>query len=324
MDFIKLSVAVAVGFAASFMSLQASHEEIPDLERLSLCHKAPKMNVDVIRLPSENFSKTSEGDAIKIVPRAVSVSCMGTELYDSLRRLTKSKENGGDGVSTHFFIPQLTGAQIMESDPDLVEGQVLHYPDQVPVFQLVDETHRAWHAGPSKWRNLNTLEGCATSINSCTLGVHFHTPGYANGDGSDWFKFTPFTPAQISTGGAFLKGLIDRHTIDGRNIVAYADIQEGRTAPGPLFPWAHLATDFGVGYYPTPFDLRPSIEGDVNAYVEKALKDIGYYFESEKLGVYVNKYRMRFMGETWNGVNQEIDDAFLCSLIPVVTIYSMK
>ncbi len=324
MNFKKLSLFMVVGLAASLMPLQASHEEHPDLGSLSLSHKAPQIDVDIIRLPSENFSKTPEGDTIKIVPRAVSVSCMGTELCDSLRRLTKSKDNGGDGISTHFFIPQLTGAQIMESYPDLVEGQVLHHPDQVPVFQLVDETHRAWHAGVSKWGLLNTLEGCAVGINSCTVGVHFHTPGYANGDGSDWFKFTPFTPAQMDTGGALLKGLVERHTIDARNIVAYGDVQEGRTAPGPLFPWSRLAADFGVGYYPTPLDLRPSIEGDVSAYVENALKKIGYHFESEKLGVYVNKFRMRFMGETWQGVNQEIDDAFLCYLVPVVAMYSKK
>ncbi len=28
------------------------------------------------------------------------------------------------------------------------------------------------------------------------------------------------------------------------------------------------------------------------------------------------------MGETWNGVNQEIDDAFLCYLVPTVTFYT--
>lgn len=324
MNFIKLSLAMAVGFAASLVPLQASHEDLSALKNLSLSHNAPQMDVDIIWLPSENFSKTPDGDAIQIVPKALSVSCMGTELYDSLRRLTKSKENGGDGISTHFFIPQLTGAQLMESYPDLVEGKTLHHPDQVPVFQLVDETHRAWHAGVSKWRLLNALEGCAAGINSCTIGVHFHTPGYANGDGSDWFKFTPFTAPQMATGGALLKGLVQRHTFDARNIVAYADVQEGRTAPGPLFGWRSLATDFGVGYYPTPLDLRPSIEGDVNVYVEKALKDIGYHFETPKLGVYVNKFRMRFMGETWHEVNQEIDDAFLCHLVPVLAMYSKK
>lgn len=113
-----------------------------------------------------------------------------------------------------------------------------HYliTDESPpqVFQLVDESRRAWHAGESEWYG-------QSGLNASSIGVEIVNQGP---QGEGW---QPYSDAQIQTLTLLLKDVVARHQVHARNIVAHSDIAPQRKQdPGPAFPWKRLA-DAGLG-----------------------------------------------------------------------------
>jgi N-acetylmuramoyl-L-alanine amidase len=98
------------------------------------------------------------------------------------------------------------------------------------LLQLVDERHRAWHAGDSRW-------GSITDVNSTSIGIELVN----NGD-------EPFPAEQIAALISLLKDVTVRHQIPPQNVVGHADVAPSRKSdPNAYFPWRLLATNgFGV------------------------------------------------------------------------------
>lgn len=111
-----------------------------------------------------------------------------------------------------------------------VSSHYLITDEPVPhVYQLVDESRRAWHAGVSRWYG-------STGINAASIGIEIVNPG---GTGTQW---APYSEAQIDTLMLLLKDIVQRHQIKLHNIVGHSDIAPQRKVdPGPLFPWKRLA-----------------------------------------------------------------------------------
>lgn len=102
------------------------------------------------------------------------------------------------------------------------------------VYQLVDESRRAWHAGESQWYG-------RTDMNSASIGIEIVNAGRQAGN------WEPYSPAQIGIVKALLRDIIARHQIKPLNIVGHSDIAPQRKIdPGPLFPWKQLAHE-GIG-----------------------------------------------------------------------------
>ncbi len=96
------------------------------------------------------------------------------------------------------------------------------------VFQLVDETQRAWHAGQSHWRGI-------TDVNSASVGIELVNPGH------EW-GYRCFTDEQIAALIPLLAGIIRRYDVPRANVVGHSDIAPQRKEdPGELFPWETLA-----------------------------------------------------------------------------------
>lgn len=107
------------------------------------------------------------------------------------------------------------------------------------VYQLVAEAKRAWHAGLSFWCGQRML-------NDASIGIEIVNPGHSWG-------YRPFPPAQMRAVLALSKGILARHNIPARNIVAHSDIAPNRKQdPGELFPWSWLAAQ-GVGVWTDAF-----------------------------------------------------------------------
>lgn len=88
------------------------------------------------------------------------------------------------------------------------------------VYQLVDESKRAWHAGVSIWDG-------QTDLNSHSIGIEFQSP--KDGD---------FTAEQLDAGVELVADIVARHSIPLRNIVRHKDIAPTRKSdPNELFPW---------------------------------------------------------------------------------------
>jgi len=96
------------------------------------------------------------------------------------------------------------------------------------VTQLVDEEHRAWHAGKSYWRGI-------TDVNSASVGIELVNPGHE-------FGYRAFPDVQIEALLPLLADIVQRHRVPRANVVGHSDIAPARKEdPGELFPWGLLA-----------------------------------------------------------------------------------
>lgn len=123
-----------------------------------------------------------------------------------------------------------TGGAALERMCDPAAEVSAHYmiDEDGTVTQLVDERHRAWHAGSSYWRGL-------TDINSASVGIELVNPGHE-------FGYRPFPREQIDALLPLLSDIVKRHDIPRANIVGHSDVAPARKDdPGELFPWETLA-----------------------------------------------------------------------------------
>lgn len=96
------------------------------------------------------------------------------------------------------------------------------------VLRLVDERHRAWHAGRSHWRSID-------DVNSASVGIEIVNPGHALG-------YRPFPEAQMAALLPLLADIVARHAIAPANVVGHSDVAPARKQdPGELFDWERLA-----------------------------------------------------------------------------------
>jgi N-acetylmuramoyl-L-alanine amidase len=104
------------------------------------------------------------------------------------------------------------------------------------VFRLVGEGRRAWHAGVSHWRGHALLNGRS-------IGVEIVNPGH------EW-GYRAFPALQMGAVAELCRGILARHPIPARNVVAHSDVSPDRKEdPGELFDWQGLAAE-GVGLWP--------------------------------------------------------------------------
>lgn len=165
----------------------------------------------------------------------------------SLKVLTQP---GPNAVSAHYLIPESGDAS---------------YPNARPlrVYQLVPESQRAWHAGHSRWQQLQ-------SVNDQSIGIELVNQSrcsvlsQATSSGQPINRvqtapsqhFTPqtfcleqdFDPTQIQLLVELLKQILQRHPdMSPTAIVAHSDVAPGRKQdPGSRFPWRELARH-GIG-----------------------------------------------------------------------------
>lgn len=122
------------------------------------------------------------------------------------------------------------------------------------IYQCVDESKRAWHAGVGFWRG----EDCG--LNDRSVGIEICSLSLGQ---------TPYAPIQIQALIPLCLDIIGRHKIVPQNIVGHSDIAPLRKPdPGKAFPWRQLA-QAGIGLWPQGNLAKIS---DVAA----LLSDIGY------------------------------------------------
>lgn len=124
-------------------------------------------------------------------------------------------------VSAEAAIERLTDAAAKVSAHWLVT-------EDGTVVRMVDEAHRAWHAGKSWWRGL-------TDVNSASIGIEIVNPGHE-------FGYRPFPEAQMAAVEALVAAAVQRFAILPANVVGHSDVAPARKEdPGELFDWLRLA-----------------------------------------------------------------------------------
>jgi N-acetylmuramoyl-L-alanine amidase len=131
-----------------------------------------------------------------------------------------------------------SGAEAIARLRDPVARLSSHYvvEEDGAVFRLVPEDRRAWHAGVSHWRGHALLNGRS-------IGIEIVNPGHEHG-------YRPFPALQMAAVCELCLGILGRHPIPPRNVVAHSDVAPDRKEdPGELFDWEGLARN-GVGLWP--------------------------------------------------------------------------
>ncbi len=106
------------------------------------------------------------------------------------------------------------------------------------VYQMVEETMRAWHAGAGSW-------GAVSDVNSHSIGIELANNGR-----------TPFAAAQMDALEVLLADIMARWDISPEGVIGHSDMAPSRKAdPGPRFDWQRLARA-GLSVWPTDSDFQ--------------------------------------------------------------------
>ena len=180
----------------------------------------------IVMCHSPNFNERKHPISMIVLHYTVIPTC-----EESLLRLTETTNEVGK-VSAHYLVDR-NGC----------------------IYNLVDESKRAWHAGLGSWAGLN-------DINSRSIGIEIVNVGLT-ADG----KREPFPAAQIDAVIKLCKDIQSRHTI--KYVLGHSDVAPQRKQdPGEAFPWRKLAAA-GVGVWTDDF-VEPKKS------VDEMLWGIGY------------------------------------------------
>ncbi|MDV3457012.1 N-acetylmuramoyl-L-alanine amidase [Sphingomonas sp. HF-S4] len=165
------------------------------------------------------------------------------------------------------------------------------------ILKLVDERHRAWHAGRSHWRGV-------TDINSASIGIEIVNPGHE-------FGYRPFPEAQMGALIPLVADIKERHGITRGNVVGHSDVAPARKQdPGELFNWHALAR------------LRLALPRPTRNLVDPGWPDAGFMLALERFGydvrdeiAAVTAFQRRFRPEMIDG---EIDMECRCILLALL------
>ena len=181
-----------------------------------------------------------------------------------------------------------TGMKDAQSAIDLLRSPAAkvsaHYvvDEDGTVYCLVPEQKRAWHAGISYWRGRRML-------NDASIGIEIVNPGH------EW-GYRAFPEPQMAAVRELSLGILSRHAIPARNVVAHSDIAPNRKQdPGELFDWKGLAAA-GIGLWTDEFCDSQDFWGDLAA--------IGYDVSLAPADV-IRAFQRRFLPLSLSGVEDE-------------------
>jgi N-acetylmuramoyl-L-alanine amidase len=144
-----------------------------------------------------------------------------------------------DLVVIHYTaMPSLAEARARLCDPAHEVSAHWLIAENGTTEQLVDEHHRAWHAGAGAW-------GGVTDVNSRSIGIELANTGAQ-----------PFPEPQMTALESLLRGIMARWSIPPERIIGHSDMAPARKSdPGPHFDWRRLARH-GLSVWPAP-DAAP-------------------------------------------------------------------
>jgi N-acetylmuramoyl-L-alanine amidase len=199
-------------------------------------------------------------------------------------------------------MPDAAGAIARLSDPEAKVSCHYLIAEDGQIVRMVAEDKRAWHAGKSHWRGID-------SLNSCSIGIEIVNPGHE-------FGYRPFPEAQIDALIPLVADIVARYGITRGNVVGHSDIAPARKQdPGELFPWYRLAK------------LRLALPRPTKNLMDPHWSDAGFLLALERFGYDVTDtlaatvaFQRRFRPELIDGmIDGECRAILLALLLPKPT-----
>lgn len=260
--------------------------------------------INIIQTPSSNFNERKDKKSGKIVKPEYIIVHYTTDCFHTKSRFSLS--NFFRPVSAHYLIA--------------ADGTI---------YQLVNESKRAWHAGKSSWKNNKQM-------NSCSIGIEIVNPGFSkhkknpctfnkdiwNKDtgtqvqGSSYYWY-PFTKQQLDSTTMLCQDLMKRYDIKSEHILGHSDIAPGRKVdPGPLFNWKQLALH-NVGVWPNQPTKTKTV---CTKEMQQMLKTWGYNISvsgklDKKTKAAIKAFQIHFRSDNIDGVADDQTVAILQSLL---------
>lgn len=199
--------------------------------------------MDIISFPSQNYNNRAFEKPDMIVIHY-------TGMQTAELALERMCDLNSPRVSAHYFIHK--------------NGMV---------YQLVDEKHRAWHAGVSSWEQ-------EYDINSRSIGIELDNKGHE-------FGYHAFPAIQIQSLIRLLDSIRSRYDIADKNIIGHSDIAPMRKQdPGYLFPW-HILARYKHGL--SPKILKETLYSANNAQLFENLSEFGYLCDNVSYFTQLNR-----------------------------------
>ncbi len=155
----------------------------------------------------------------------------------------KSQSSRIKYIIIHYTVSDLPSSIKILTQQEVSSHYLVTNEEKPVIYQLVDESRQANHAGVSNWKTY-------THINSSSVGIEIVNPGYKDTpEGRIWY---PFPQAQIDRVIWLVRQIAERHQVAPENILGHSDIAPQRKQdPGPLFPWEQFAKA-GLIVWPDP------------------------------------------------------------------------
>lgn len=220
-------------------------------------------------------------------------------MTSAIQRPTTHFDERPDGAVPSFLIIHYTETRSLAEAEDYFLGRTVqpgggrvsvHYmiDEEGTVFQYVDESKRAWHAGKSYW-------GGVTDLNGHSIGIELVNPGHQYG-------YRPFPLKQMDALRTLAQDIMARNAIPPRRVLGHSDIApERKIDPGELFDWKLMAKH-GIGIWPeTPDaeDLRMGHEYAADRWsLRAAFTRVGYSPQAD-LDSVVRAFQRHFYPEAF-------------------------
>ncbi|WP_375332970.1 N-acetylmuramoyl-L-alanine amidase [Candidatus Tisiphia endosymbiont of Psammoecus bipunctatus] len=206
-----------------------------------------------------------------------------------------------------FLVLHYTNENLEGSLRDLLGPKVsVHYlvSDSNPnhIFQLVEESRRAWDVGVSGWQGRQNLNDTSIGIEIVNLGDTKDSQGNIH-----WY---PYPEDQITAVMELCQNIITRYDIDPTCVIGHSDAAPGRKQdPGPLFPWKQLYdNNIGAWYdQDTVNALMPKVDLSNVKLIQEQFSKYGYVLQptgiiDQQTTDVVVSFQMHFRPKNFSGI----------------------
>ena len=242
----------------------------------------------------------------------------GTETIDPV-----TYNSVGQNFRQRFIILHYTALNDESSIKVLTEQEVsAHFlittRDKEPIYNLVPEDKRAWHAGESEWKSSKNLNDSSTGIEIVNPGLNedilTDTDMSAERTLKNQYRQAPYTEEQVKKIAILVKYLSEKYEIAPENILGHSDVAPQRKLdPGPMFPWKELYDKYNIGMWYDE-NVKNKIQTEIGAEFDtltvtayqNEFKKFGYAIQitgvyDKQTGNVIKAFQLHFRQENFNG-----------------------